>query len=204
MSRAIKDYNAVNWNELFVYDPVVPTGLRWKEDRLTGRWMKIKVAVKGEPAGNIHTDTGKNSYKSCTVSHAGSNWFSARVIWIMHNGHLDNEYVIDHIDGNTLNNNLSNLRVVRQTLNNRNASMRKDNSTGVCGVNFTTASDYKGGVYTYVTATWYDSGGNHNSKHFSVKKLGLLPAFAEAVKFRQETIAKLNEQGCGYTDKHGK
>lgn len=203
MSRATKDYNSVDWNSLFIYDPSVPTGLRWKEDRMTGRWMAIKSARKGEPAGSIHTNAKKNNYQSCTVHHDGYNWFAARVIWIMHNGYLDNNLVIDHIDNNTLNNNLSNLRVVEQALNNRNASMRKDNSTGVCGVNFTTATNHKGGVYTYATARWYDSNNKQCQKHFSVSKYGLLPAFAEAVKYRQAMIAKLNEQGYVYSENHG-
>lgn len=202
MSRAIKDYNAIDWNSLFTYDPIVPTGLRWKVDRICGIYQNVIAARAGEPAGCVRQDK-RTKYVSCTVPHAGANWFASRVIWIMHNGELDKELVIDHIDGNTKNNNLANLRAVKQLTNNRNASLRKDNCTGVCGVNFTTASDKKGGVYTYATANWYDVSKRSKSKHFSVSKLGLLPAFAEAVKYRQAMIAKLNEQGYGYTESHG-
>lgn len=200
MSRAIKDYNGVDWGSLFYYDPSVPTGLRWKEDRYT---RTGRIRARGcDPAGTIHTDNSKN-YQSCTVSHNGTNWFSARVVWILHNGYLDNELVIDHIDGNTLNNNIENLRAVKQVLNNRNASKRKDNTTGVSGVNFTTASDHKGGVYTYATASWYTSENVRKNKHYSVLKYGLLPAFRMAFERREEEIAKLNAIGYGYTDKHG-
>lgn len=203
MSRAIKDYNSVDWSKLFTYDPSVTTGLRWKVDRMAGRWMKIYAAKAGDPAGSIHTDLDKN-YKACNVPHKGTNWFAARVIWILHKGYLDNEDVIDHIDGNTLNNSIENLRAVKQSVNNKNACKRKDNQTGISGVHFTTASNHKGGVYTYVTTEWYGHEGKKKSKHFSVGKLGLLPAFAEAVKYRVEIINKLRSHGYEYSENHGK
>lgn len=200
MSRAIKDYNGVDWGSLFYYDPSVPTGLRWKEDRFT--WKGRIRVKKGTSAGSINTDNSKN-YRSCTVYHNGARWFAARVVWILHNGHLDNELVIDHIDGNTLNNSIENLRAVKQVINNRNASKRKDNNTGVSGVHFTTAPGRKGGVYTYATASWYTSENVSKRCHYSVLKHGLLPAFQMAFERRELEIAKLNELGYGYTDTHG-
>lgn len=44
--------------------------------------------------------------------------------------------VIDHIDGNKSNNNISNLRLVTQAENCRNSGIRKDNSSGFNGVRF--------------------------------------------------------------------
>lgn len=202
MSRATKDYNSVDWNSLFIYDPEVPTGLRWKTDRMAGRWMKIYAARAGEVAGNVHTDKDKN-YTTCTVPYNGSNWFAARVIWILHNGHLKEDDVVDHIDGNTLNNSVNNLRAVKQAINNRNASKRKDNNSGICGVHFTTANNHRGGVYTYVTSTSYSSNGKRLSKHFSVAKYGLLPAFSMACEHRNDRIGTLNTAGAGYTVDHG-
>lgn len=202
MSRATKDYNSVDWDSLFTYDPEVPTGLRWKVDRMAGRWMKIYAARAGEPAGSVHTDEGKN-YSSCIVPHGRANWFAARVVWILNNGPLEEDYVIDHIDGNTLNNSISNLRAVKQAINNRNASKRKDNNSGICGVHFTTATNHKGGVYTYVTSKTYSSDGKRLSKHFSVAKYGLLPAFSMACRHRNDRIDMLNTAGAGYTENHG-
>lgn len=152
MSRAVYDYNSVDWHSKFYYDPTSSTGLRWK---------------------------------------------------------VDNNLVIDHING--FNNNIENLRVVPQELNNKNAALRKDNSTGVQGVNFTTAKGGKDGLikdyYTFVTASWYEKVEDKfvsKCKHFPVKKYGLLPAFAMACKYREDKIAELNAIGYGYTENHGK
>jgi hypothetical protein len=204
MSRATKDYNSIDWCSKFYYDPASPTGLRWKVDNRSGN-PKCK-RKPGDVAGSTVTAKGM-AYS--TVSHNGSNYFAHRVIWIMHNGYLDNDLVIDHING--FDNNIENLRVVKQELNNKNAALRKDNSTGIQGVNFTTAKGGEGSLikdyYTFVTANWHEKvDGKFVSKckHFSVKKHGLLPAFAMACKYREDKIAELNAMGYGYTENHGK
>ena len=199
MSRAIKDYNSIKWGDLFVYDETSkPTCLRWKEDRMAGKLMQIFAARKGATAGSLHTDMKKN-YSSCTVPHNGTNWFVGRVIWIMHNGSLPADLVIDHVDGDTSNNKISNLRAVNQVLNNRNAARRKDNATGVPGVTFTTTDN---GKYTYVTSSWYAEPNKSTCKHFSVLKLGLMPAFAAACAHREMKMKELNANGSGYTERH--
>ena len=196
MSRAIKDYNSVDWHNKFYYDPTSSTGLRWKTGKRTG-----------EVAGSTKVTKGM-TYS--TVCHKNANYYAHRVIWIMHNGALDNELVVDHVGG--FSNNIENLRAVSQDLNNKNAAIRKDNSTGIQGVHFTTASGAKGGIvtkdkYTFATASWHEKVEGKfvsKSKHFSVLKLGLLPAFAKAVAFREAKIKELNDLGYGYSQNHGK
>lgn len=85
----------------------------------------------------------------------------------------------------------------------RNKGIQKNNSTGKSGVIWDTKK-YQGGENLYAKAIWHDVDGIQRNKIFSVKKLGLLPAFAEAVKYREKMIAELNAQGAGYSDKHGK
>ena len=63
-----------------------------------------------------------------------------RIIFMMHHGYLPE--FIDHIDGNTLNNRIENLREATHSQNQHNRKINKNNSTGVKGV------------------TWY---GNRNS-----------------------------------------
>jgi hypothetical protein len=55
-----------------------------------------------------------------------------RIIFLYHHGYLPE--FIDHIDGNPINNKVENLRPATRTENNRNAKIRKDNTTGVKGV----------------------------------------------------------------------
>ncbi len=54
----------------------------------------------------------------------------------MVHGHLGDAEIIDHIDRNGLNNRIGNLRVADKQINARNAKLREDNTSGVCGVTF--------------------------------------------------------------------
>lgn len=55
-----------------------------------------------------------------------------RIIWMLFNDSYPEQ--IDHIDRNRLNNLIDNLRPATNMTNQHNASMRKDNSSGVIGV----------------------------------------------------------------------
>ena len=192
MSKAIKDYNSIDWKNIFYYDETSPSFLRYAVDTVRKR--------KGDVAG------GKaNGYY--TVYFNNSNWFAHRVIWIILKGYLENDFVIDHIDGNQSNNNIKNLRKTTQKYNNRNASMWVDTRLGKTGVYFTTFKNKsRGGLYTYCSAFWYEDRDGKTRKvikHFSVNKMGLLPAHAAAIKFREDRITELNANGYGYTDLHG-
>lgn len=62
-------------------------------------------------------------------------WNTSQLIFLSITGRfLDSKEVIDHIDGNRLNDNLDNLRCVPYTINNRNRSKQNNNSTGYTGV----------------------------------------------------------------------
>lgn len=98
---------------------------------------------------------------------------------------------IDHLDGNRLNNSLSNLRDVTKTMNQRNSRRRADNSSGIVGVSQ---------IYhptKYWMAQWFD--GEKKSKWFSVAKYGEEAAKQMAIDYR---AARVKELG-GYTERHG-
>ena len=67
-----------------------------------------------------------------------------RIIWEMYFGEIPKGYVIDHKDGNGLNNRLTNLRLATHAENMRNSKKRKN-----------TTSKYKGVTYRKADKKWY-------------------------------------------------
>ena len=114
---------------------------------------------------------------------------------------------IDRID-HTKDYEIGNMRWATDFQQARNKGKMKNNTTGVTGVSWDEKVFPNGkNSTTYACVQWkeYDSEGNQLSrtKRFSAKKLGLLPAFAEAVKFRKEIIQHLRDQGYEYAENHG-
>jgi HNH endonuclease len=197
-----KDYNSVNWNEVFVEDASSPTGLRWKIS-------PARCAKAGDVAGSIMTNK-KSDRQYFRVGYNKSLWLVHRILWVMRatatsrglsplNGEIDASLDIDHIDGNALNNSVENLRLVSTISNNRNKKQQKNNSTGVTGVYFWTS---RSGT-TYVRAQWFNLAGEREVKQFSCKKLGKDLAFSMACEYREKMLAELNASGAGYSERHG-
>jgi len=84
----------------------------------------------GTVAGGVDSSTGYRVVGLCRKL-----FYAHRVAWALHHGEWPNG-VIDHIDGDRLNNALSNLRVVTQFENARNASIGRNNTSGAVGVSF--------------------------------------------------------------------
>jgi hypothetical protein len=109
---------------------------------------------------------------------------------------------IDRID-NTLGYVEGNIRWATSTQQARNKTMRVDNYSGETGVQFYQTQGT--GFATYAVATWRDCvNGKPMNRKFNVRKLGLLPAFKAAVEYRRRMIQELNDQGAGYSIRHGK
>ena len=110
-------------NELFNYDP---------ETGSLTRAVRRRGCVQGAEVGHVFEDTC-TKYRRTQLN--GKHYL---LIWIMVNGHIPANKVIDHKDGDGLNNRLDNLRCVSVAGNSRNR--RRNNrskfaATGITLVN---------------------------------------------------------------------
>lgn len=74
------------------------------------------------------------------------------------------------------------------------------NTSGVVGVS--RATDKRNGIQSW-RAQWNDLSGTMKMKSFSCNKYGDTEAFQLACEHRGAMIQKLNQQGAGYTGRHG-
>jgi hypothetical protein len=102
----------------FVYDGI---NLLWADNF-------HRLAKKGQIAGYIDS----SGYRQVRLN--GKAVLVHRIIWVMHYDTYPDQ--IDHINRDRLDNRLCNLRASNNTLNQHNATKRKDNSSGFQGVGY--------------------------------------------------------------------
>ena len=181
--------SGIAWNDLFVYDPESPTGLRNKINRYAGRGKKAIVAKAGDIAGYLTT------HGYAHVSYDYAEYGSHRVIWEMFNGKIEEGLWVDHIDGDSRNNRIENLRLVEKRGNSRNRQPRSGRIQGI------RLHQYPRGASAW-TCYWSEKDTGQKTKYFSIDKLGFRVAFEEAVKCRIEKLEYLKALGDDYTDRH--
>jgi hypothetical protein len=171
------------------YDESSSTFLRWKEDcGWTGMYFSAK---KNEEAGVLCANN-KAIVMINKVAYSVN-----RVVWVLHNKSVDVNSVIDHIDGNTANNKIENLREVSVAENARNKKKSARNKSNFTGVYI---KNMKGSDFW--TATWQNLDGKKIRKSFSILKYGQEQAKQMAINVRMKAMAELNAQGANYTDRH--
>lgn len=173
--------NEVNWHEIVSYSEESPSGLIWNKGQ---RWEGCFAGTR------LTKKSGKYTWR---IKKFGKMFLCHRIIWNLFYGKVDEKLEIDHIDGQSHNNHISNLRLVSGELNGRNKGLSKVNKTGFKGVSS------KDGLYYVVQIR---AKGVRVVKHFSIKKLGKEVAFEMAKNFYIEEINKLNDLGFGYTKRH--
>lgn len=109
--------------EIFRYEG---GNLLWKI-AITGR---SRVTVGGI-AGSL--DKSSNYFR---VDILGVKYQLHRLIWIYHNGSIPDYTTIDHIDQDTHNNAILNLRLASRSLQRDNSKIRTDNTTGIKGISW--------------------------------------------------------------------
>ena len=137
-------------------------------DRIFKSW-NTRLADK-----EAFTTFDKNGYK------VGIYGKAHRFIWAMHTGKWAE--TVDHINGIRDDNRLINLRSATYTDQARNAAMRKDNSSGYCGVSKTENGKWRAHI-----------GAGPKRKHLGRFKCATAAAVAR----------KKAEIGQGFTDRHG-
>lgn len=160
-------------------------------------WNINIVGYRNNHVRRIGDVAGHASKRFWTVCSDGKAMLVHRVILTML-GHDLTGMVVDHIDGNPLNNRIENLRIVTHAVNARNTESTQ-NPNGVKGVVFEPETkDYK----SRWRALWTDLDGKPRVKSFSTHKYGYEEAFNLAVQARLEAIENLNKLGAGYSDRH--
>ena len=186
----MKDYN-LDWNEYFRLDETSPSGLVRIKDRYQNN-------LDGYPVG--HKQFRKNGESMAWVlKFQGRLYLVHRIIWVLRNGSIDPNLVIDHLDGNPFNNSLNNLSLKTLINNTRNKRQLSNNTSGVTGVRLTKMN----GDLWYYEANWRDINGKRNHKKFSIKKLGKETAMNLAIAYRKQQIQSLISEGADYTERHG-
>lgn len=111
--------------------------LRWKsrpdsmfERSCAARSWNSRFA--GKPAGSVLRKPRGTPYVQVGI---GKRTLKAhRIIWALIHGDISDSLVIDHVNGNGLDNRISNLRLVTPQENSKNGSLQRRNSSGVAGV----------------------------------------------------------------------
>lgn len=188
----------IEWGEYFYYDESSPSGLRWKVNRYSGRGDSIISAEKGQVAGTKVHDNRSRAKIRWSVRLNNVKYAAHDIVWELHGNIKPTDAVIDHLNGDPFDNRIGNLLCKSFRHNLQNKKKYENNSSGVSGVSWTVR-----GTITYAVAFWNTDEGK-TSKNFSVKKLGLLPAFRDAVIHRRCAIKTMNVvNGTMYTDRHG-
>lgn len=184
----------MNFNDVFYYDESSPSCLRWKIWNGQHNHSKRKI---GDIAGTIGRLSKRHYYEFYKIGYKSKEYKVHRIVWELHFGSIPEGFVIDHIDSNSLNNKISNLRIVSQKENCQNSSLRSDSKTGKCGI---TISEINNILYY---RTYIKRNGKQISKVFSIEKYGKEQAFQLALQWRESQLKELNLSGENYTDRHG-
>lgn len=166
------------FNEWFYIDEDCPSGLRWK--KRPPRTNKHEV---GTQAGSILTKEGGKQYWQIKLKFKV--YKVHRVIYLLKHGSICSDSLIDHIDGNGLNNKLDNLRLVnfkQNCVNKKTKSKIGYSNLGVSKI---------GDVISSYRVRWFckETGKRMNVEFNCLKHNGQEQALQKVLEFRSKLVA---------------
>lgn len=192
------DYSKFELEKYFELNENSPSGIVWKCPRIYSGVLNYDRV--GKLAGMIKTfNKGRQSY--WCISFKGKSLFIHKIVWFLINKNISVDKDIDHIDGNSLNNNPDNLREVLPIINRRNAKRKKDKELP-SGVYYETLKSKKGTTLERFNCHITKLDGSLIKKNFSILKYGYEVALQLALQWRAEHVRELNTEGAGYTERH--
>jgi hypothetical protein len=177
--KALLDYNPLTGSFIWKQRPfeAFKKGIYQERD-----WINWNKRYAGTPAGCLNSD----GYVAIRIN--GVLCWGHRVAYIyMYGSAPKND--IDHINRNTIDNRIVNLRDVYRSQNMQNSALQQNNSSGVRGVSFNRQRDKWESYITLDTRR---------------RRLGLFKDFDDAVKARYEAEIKygfteMNEESTAFT-----
>lgn len=164
--------------ELFEINYASPTGLVHKVDN---NGTGLNKRRKGDNAGTLRLSRGKYYWYVKLSNHA---YACHRIVFLLHHKCIDSDLVINHIDGDSKNNNIGNLEQVTTAENNRQKSLVS--KSGYVNIHENTREGVFRG-YTFKGEVY----GGHN-KYFSIAEYkNRKEALAAAVKYKEEFLKGL-------------
>lgn len=193
-----RDYNKYDFASWVKLDATSPSGISWVAPR---RYMRtLRYDRVGTPAGSVRNFNNRQYYYTVVIM--GKSFFTHRVAYVLKHGTVNPNNDIDHIDGNSLNNSIENLREVDPIVNGRNKKKKagKELSTGIYLENYISRA---GTPLTKIRAHYSDNNSKIISRSWSVLNRGYELSLELALAWRAERMKELCEQGFGYTERHG-
>lgn len=186
--------NLPDFSSHFYYDESSPSCLRWKV---------VNIGKKGGTRNEKDSVAGfkKKHYKDkyyWVVRFKKQVWKVHRVVYQLCKNDLSPDYVVDHLDGNSLNNKIENLSLKTQAENTRNA-VGVNSNTGLKGVYLRLCKRVN---KYYYTTTVRDKSGKQRTKQFSVLQHGHEEALRLACEARLKMIEEFGLTDIGYTELH--
>lgn len=175
-SDPLSNFTSEHLSSYFEYNEQSPSSLLWKKN--------YRDKKSGDVAGYL-------SSGYYVLRFSGKRIRVNRLVYFLMKSQNLGDNVVDHLDGNTKNNKISNLRLCTQRQNCRNRVTKTRTTTGHIGIFITYKKEYK-----YLTATALGC-----IKNFSLQKLKYADALSLAISWRSQKLSGLDSSDS-FTERH--